>query len=208
MKHQKPLLQHPKITTATPPIVAKFTSYHNTKPKPEAKDFIRAGCNETCIRRPDAARACYELLLLYAAFINGSYNRASLAIATVMVSKLADLADDLRWYGETGSWLDGCVRVLEEAVAGARVQALPTLGRMSAIADNKLEGKDPDFLLIWNWLRSVDNNFVKCWDGGLKRIKDRAPSSIVADHSEYATAAIFFRPRPNWTPQSPDEKNP
>ncbi|RCV19278.1 hypothetical protein SETIT_3G371500v2 [Setaria italica] len=128
----------------------------------EAKDFIRAGCNETCIRRPDAARACYELLLPYAASINGSYNRASLAIATVMVSKLADLADELRWFGETGSWLDECIRVLDEAVAGARVQALPALGRMSAIADNKLDDKDPDFLLVSNWLRGVDNNFVKC----------------------------------------------
>ncbi|RCV19277.1 hypothetical protein SETIT_3G371400v2 [Setaria italica] len=173
----------------------------------EAKDFIRAGCNETCIRRPDAARACYELLLPYAASINSSYNRASLAITTVMVSKLTDLAKDLRSFGEAGK-LEGCIRMLDETVAGARDQVLPALDRIGTIADDKLKAKDPGFLLVWSWFVGVDNNFVKCWDGGLKRIMDRVPSSIVADHSEYAAAAIIFRPRLKWAPQSPDGENP
>ncbi|CAL4902316.1 unnamed protein product [Urochloa decumbens] len=174
----------------------------NVTASPEAQDFIRARCNDTCVRRPVVARACYDLLLPYAGSINGSYNKASLAIITVMVSKLTDLAKDLRGYGEAGR-LEGCIKVLDEAIAGAK-ETMPKLDRISTIADDKLDAKDPDLILVWNWLYSLDNNFTKCWDGGLKRVMDRVPSSDAADYSEFAAAAIFFKPRPNWSLPSPD----
>jgi hypothetical protein len=57
----------------------------------EAKDFIRTICNETCaIKRSDVTKTCYKLMLPYATPINDIHNRASLAISTVMMSKLAD----------------------------------------------------------------------------------------------------------------------
>ncbi|CAN6337122.1 unnamed protein product, partial [Urochloa humidicola] len=75
----------------TPPLV------ENLPASAEAQDFIRARCNDTCVRRPVVARACYDLLLPYAASINSSYNKASLAIVTVMVSKLTDLCKGPTW---------------------------------------------------------------------------------------------------------------
>jgi hypothetical protein len=184
------------IAANKPPLLVE-----NLPASAEAKDFIRTLCNESCtIRRPDAAKTCYELLLPYARSINSSHNRASLAITTVMVSKLADLARDLRGDGEA----QGCVRVLDEVVARAR-EALPAIGRLTAFADDKLDTKNPDLALGWTWLSFITNNFFKCSSGAMDRVRS---SFTVAEQSEYAAASIFFMPRPNWTLQSPDGSNP
>jgi hypothetical protein len=192
--------------TDKPPVLL----VENLPASAEAKDFIlRTICNDSIlVRRPDAAGPCYKLLLPYAGSINGSYTKASLAMSTVMVSKFADLVKDLRFnYGPTGR-MDGCIKVLDEAVTRAR-EALPALGRLSAVADKVVDAKDPDFLLAWDWFIFIDDNFLKCWDGGLKRDMDNLRSTSAADHSEYAASRIFFTmPKPYEELPSPDGSNP
>ncbi|OEL35051.1 hypothetical protein BAE44_0003930 [Dichanthelium oligosanthes] len=118
-----------------------------------------------------------------------------------MVSKLTAFVRELREYDPSYK-LEGCIQVLDEGLGGAKA-SLAKLGRISTIGDDELVPGDPDLRYVWNWLGSLITNFPECWDHGLKFTMDDVRSASAA-YSLYAASAILFKPRPNWTPASPD----
>jgi hypothetical protein len=139
---------------------------------------------------------CYELLLPYAASINGSYNRAAIAAVTAMVSKLTLFAGKL----DTAP-MGECIQVVNETISGAK-EALAKLNRLDAIGDDKVDAKNPDLVHVMKWIVGVNDNFAgKCRDGG----------SYASTQEYLSTAdAIVVSPRPYWDNSlpSPDGSGP
>ena len=105
--------------TAAKPLVEENLGQQPSSPA--AQDFIRVRCDQCGAGWQDDARRCYELLLPYAASINGSYNRAAIAAVTALVSKLTFFAGKLQT--TTTAAGDGeCMQVVNEAMARARTR--------------------------------------------------------------------------------------
>lgn len=127
-----------------------------------AEEFIRTLCNDSCHLRPEAARECNKILLPHAVSINGSYVRATLTAVTVTVSELTALARELHELDRARPHykLGGCVRMVEEAVGGAKEQ-LATLRCLDAIGDEQMGEFDVNGMaaVVAYWIKGVEKNF-------------------------------------------------
>ncbi|OQU79669.1 hypothetical protein SORBI_3008G177001 [Sorghum bicolor] len=185
--------------TAAKPLVEENLGQQPSSPA--AQDFIRVRCDQCGAGWQDDARRCYELLLPYAASINGSYNRAAIAAVTALVSKLTFFAGKLQT--TTTAAGDGeCMQVVNEAIGKGKDEALAKLHRLDAIGDDKVDAENPDLVDVANWIVAVNDSFAaKC----------RGASNYASTQEYLSTAdAIIVRARPYWDTSlsSPDGSGP